>query len=131
VRAIAVLMIVVVPTLAQAERRCGWYHNPTPANVILEDADGQWWISQQGRAPTQGFLEAYTTAFDDRVRFNVSGQIITSGPGYGYSCACVDGVFDPDASQYENVVSVARLTELPVAQCEADPNLPAAPNFGN
>jgi hypothetical protein len=74
VRAIAVLMIVVVPTLAQAERRCGWYHNPTPANVILEDADGQWWISQQGRAPTQGFLEAYTTAFDDRVRFNVSGQ---------------------------------------------------------
>jgi hypothetical protein len=123
------MIVVVVAGPAWAERRCGWYHNPTPANVILEDADGQWWISQQGSAPAPGFEDAYTNAFDDRVRFRSDGQIITSGPGYGYSCACVDGVFDANAPLYENVLSVSRLTELPVARCESDPKLSAKPDY--
>ncbi len=126
---VCAMIVMVVAGPAMAERRCGWYHNPTPANVILEDADGQWWISQQGSAPAAGFKDAYTLAFDDRVRFNSRGQVITSGPGYGYSCACVDGVFDADAPRYENVLSVSRFTELPVARCEADPKLSAKPDY--
>ena len=107
---------------AQAETRCGWYHNPTPANVILEDADGQWWLSMQGRAPVPGFEDAYTTEFDDRLRIDYAGQVTQR---YGYSCACAEGEFDASRGQYDNVLSVSRLTEIPLSRCEQDPALPA------
>lgn len=118
-----VMMLLTVAAPVSAEQRCGWYHNPTPANVILEDADGRWWISLQGSAPAPGFEDAYTPAFDDRVRFNYRGELITSGPGYGYSCACAEGVFDTDTADYEGVISISRLTEIPVSRCENDPKL--------
>jgi Protein of unknown function (DUF4087) len=106
---------------AQAETRCGWYHNPGPGNVILEDADGQWWISVQGSAPSPGFEEAYTAAFDNRTRIDYSGNVTQR---YGYSCACAEGVFDASRGQYENVLSISRLTEIPLARCVKDPALP-------
>ncbi len=130
-RTIAIAITVLLAGPAHAERRCGWYHNPTPGNVILEDADGRWWIARQGSTPVPGFDDAYTTAFDDRVRYNTRGEIITSGPGYGYSCACADGAFDEGRPAYEEVLSISRLTELPLSRCEADRNLPEAPSFGN
>jgi Protein of unknown function (DUF4087) len=107
---------------ALAERRCGWYRNPTPGNVILEDADGQWWISRQGSAPAPGFDEAYTAAFDNRVRVDHAGNITDR---YGSSCACAQGAFDAAAPVYENVRSIARLTEIPLSRCLEDPALPA------
>lgn len=107
---------------AGAETRCGWYHNPAPANVILEDADGQWWMSRQGSAPAPGFEDAYTPAFDDRLRIDYSGQVTTR---YGYSCACAEGGFDASRGQYENILSVLRLYEIPLSRCEADPRLPS------
>ena len=113
---LTLITLLATPTLATAETRCGWYHNPTPGNVILEDADGQWWISTQGSAPVPGFDDAYTPAFDNRVRIDYAGQVTDR---YGYSCACAEGAFTGDA-----VLSISRLTELPIAQCEDDPNLP-------
>jgi hypothetical protein len=112
---------LAAPALAASETRCGWYHNPTPANVILEDADGQWWLSMQGSAPASGFEDAYTTDFDNRLRIDHAGQETQS---YGYSCACAEGVFDMARGQYENVVSISRLTEIPLSRCEQDPALP-------
>jgi hypothetical protein len=106
---------------AAAETRCGWYHNPGPGNVILEDADGQWWLSFQGRPPVPGFDEAYTTAFDDRLRLDYQGQPTQR---YGSSCACAEGVFDASRAEYDTVLSITSLREIPLARCEEDPKLP-------
>lgn len=114
-------LVAALPADAKSERRCGWYHNPTPANVVLADADGQWWISRQGSAPVPGFEDAYTPAFDNRLRMDYGGEVTDS---YGYSCACADGEFAPDAELEENVQSISRLTELPIEKCRADPALP-------
>ena len=106
---------------AWAETRCGWYHNPGPGNVTLEDADGQWWIARQGSAPAPGFEDAYSTDFDNRVRIDYGGRITDR---YGFSCACADGAFDADRPEYENVLSITRLQEIALTRCEQDPALP-------
>jgi Protein of unknown function (DUF4087) len=121
-RSFLLLAAILAAVPAQSETRCGWYRNPTPANVILEDADGQWWISRQGSPPAPGFDDAYTTDFDNRLRIDYAGQVTQR---YGYSCACAEGVFDASRGQYENVISISRLTEIPMARCEQDPALPA------
>ncbi|MCU0826265.1 MAG: DUF4087 domain-containing protein [Tabrizicola sp.] len=118
---VAVSLVAAVPAAAKTETRCGWYHNPTPANVILEDADGQWWISMQGGPPVPGFEDAYTQAFDDRLRIDYAGQPTQR---YGYSCACAEGEFDVNGGQYDNVLSIKSLIEIPLARCEQDPDLP-------
>lgn len=115
-------LFAALPAAAKTETRCGWYHNPTPANVILEDADGQWWFSRQGGPSVPGFDEAYTAAFDNRLRIDYAGQVTDR---YGYSCACAEGEFDANGGQYDNVLSISRLTEIPLARCEQDPALPA------
>jgi hypothetical protein len=115
-------LLLLLAGPAQAETRCGWYHNPTPGNVFLEDADGQWWISTQGSAPAPGFEDAYTPAFDDRLRMDYGGQVTQR---YGYSCACAEGEFDPNRDVYATVLSISRLTEIPLSRCEQDPALPA------
>jgi hypothetical protein len=119
---LATVVLAALPAEARTERRCGWYHNPTPGNVILEDADGRWWISRQGNAPAPGFKDAYTQEFDDRIRIDSSGQITSR---YGHSCACAEGTFDKSRGQYNNVLSISRLTEIPLARCNQDPALPA------
>lgn len=30
------------------ETRCGWFHNPSPANITLYDRDGEWILGVQG-----------------------------------------------------------------------------------
>ncbi|MBN8632250.1 MAG: DUF4087 domain-containing protein [Rhodobacterales bacterium] len=118
---VAAAIAATLPAQAQTTLRCGWYHNPTPGNAILQDADDQWWLSRQGNAPVPGFEDAYTTTFDNRLRFDYADE---TTDGYGYSCACAEGVFDEDAPAYKNVRSVSRLTEIPLSRCEQDPSLP-------
>jgi Protein of unknown function (DUF4087) len=113
------LLLLAVPV--HAETRCGWYHNPTPGNVFLEDADGQWWISTQGSAPAPGFEDAYSPVFDDRLRLDYSGKPTDR---YGYSCVCAEGAFDGSALLYENVRTISRLTEIQLPRCQLDPALP-------
>lgn len=48
------LAITALPAAAHAERRCGWYANPTPGNLVLTDRDGDWWIQMQGRPDPDG-----------------------------------------------------------------------------
>lgn len=116
--------VTVAPHSARAEtqRRCGWYHNPGPGNVLLVDADDDWWISRQGSAPAEGFEDAYNPAFDDRARYDHAGVLITDGASYGYSCACADGRFGPPGSG--QVIAIDRLVERPLAACKTDPALP-------
>lgn len=121
-RTLFLTLAVLAASPLAAETRCGWYHNPGPGNVILEDADGQWWLSRQGSAPAPGFDDAYTPAFDNRLRLDYAGQVTQR---YGSSCACAEGQFDAARGPYENVLRITALREIPMARCEGDPNLPA------
>jgi len=116
---LAAALVSALPAQAETLRRCGWHHNPTPGNVILEDADGQWWISRQGGAPVPGFESAYSSVFDDRVRIDYGGHLITDGASYGFSCACAEGEYGDG-----EVLSISNLTEIPMVRCESDPKLP-------
>ena len=72
--------VLVWPTL-QVETRCGWFSNPTPGNVWLNDRDGQWTIGIQGGYQTEG----------DWVwpEFKKGQWIRTNAGSYGYGCACL------------------------------------------
>ncbi|MDQ6653101.1 MAG: DUF4087 domain-containing protein [Acidobacteriota bacterium] len=69
------------PKVDQFETRCGWFSNPTPANVSLYDHDGEWIIGVQGGYKVEGDWE--WSAFTSRqwVRTNVGS--------YGYGCVCL------------------------------------------
>ncbi len=41
VGAVAV-MLLAATTATDPVQRCGWYLNPTPGNLLLRDADGDW-----------------------------------------------------------------------------------------
>jgi hypothetical protein len=106
---------MVSPAAAEV-RRCGWFTNPTPANVYLTDRDGDWWLSAQGRGGVPGFDDLWWGSG------NPQEWIETSPAGYGYGCACVDGTFGtPEAGE---VLSVSSYQSLPLAQCVSDPALP-------
>jgi hypothetical protein len=126
-RPILLSVAVLAALPAGAETRCGWYHNPTPGNVMLEDADGQWWLSRQGGAPVPGFDAAYTARFDNRLRLDYAGAVTQR---YGFSCACAEGRFDANRPPYETVLSISSLREIPLDRCEGDPKLPPVQLYG-
>jgi hypothetical protein len=98
---------------ALAEERCGWLENPTPGNWWLKDARGVWNISAQGGPYAEG-VEKLPEAAPDRF-------VATNGH-YGYSCACVTGVFD---DQLERISRVDSGRVLPLSVCRNDKALPA------
>ena len=49
-----VLSPAIAANARRAERRCGWYENPTPGNVTLTDRDGTWIIAMQGGHEAKG-----------------------------------------------------------------------------
>lgn len=90
-----------------AERRCGWFENPTPANATLTDRDGMWEIGTQGGYQAEG----------DWPNFS-SSQWVRSGNGnYGYGCACVTADTDPDTHRMNNLV---KATSRPLSACRTD-----------
>src|SRR5919112_1913201 len=65
---------------AQLETRCGWFSNPTPANIWLYDKDGEWTIGVQG---------GYQVESDwDWPEFK-RGQWVETNGNYGHGCACL------------------------------------------
>lgn len=111
------LILLAVPAVAQdVQRRCGWYTNPTPANYDIQDADGYWILSVQGQGEAPGFYDAQLEAGAR------SEWVAMSPAGYGYGCACIDGVFGAVGTM--DVLNVLSLTHLPLQQCATDPNLP-------
>lgn len=109
--------LVFLPLSAMAtEKRCGWLHNPTPANWWLIDRQGQWIISTQGGRQAEGI---------DKIRFYEGAQaqrefVYTNG-NYGYGCACLDVKVDRANKQIREIV---RGQQVPLSQCRRDPALP-------
>jgi hypothetical protein len=108
---------------ANAETRCGWYHNNTSANIYLQDADDLWVIFMQGIVSTPVAEDAYPPDFHDRIVMDYGGRIVsTQYAKHGFSCACVEGEFGEVGSG--KVASIARFSAPPFAQCKDDPRLP-------
>ncbi|WP_448786205.1 DUF4087 domain-containing protein [Brucella intermedia] len=104
------------PALADgAERRCGWYSNPTSGNPMLSDGDGNWWIQMQGRPDPEGVDNA--PAFDDKqfVETNVPGS------GHGYGCACMTVVTNAKEGRITKIIAGKT---VPLSRCRNDRSLP-------
>ena len=100
------------PSPAGTERRCGWLHNPTPANWWLVDRDGEWLLGAQGgyQAPGMDEMPDMTTA----------GWVETNGH-YGHGCACMEVTVDRRTRRVSRVHSA---TPIPLHRCQADRALP-------
>ena len=114
-RIMLIALVAALPGAAMAETRCGWFTNPTPANVFLDDADGGWTLSAQGRGGVPGFDDAWASEGSPQE------WVMMSPAGYGYGCACVEGDFGPVGSQ--EVREVRRYWHRPLAACAEDPAL--------
>lgn len=111
---IAFLLATILAAAAPAstERRCGWLHNPTPANWWLVDRDGEWLIGAQGGYQARGM--------DEMPDMTTAGWVETNGH-YGYGCACMDVTTD---ARSRRVTRIASAQPLPLRQCRQDPALP-------
>ncbi|WP_122587346.1 DUF4087 domain-containing protein [Pseudomonas viridiflava] len=93
----------------KVERRCGWFENPTPANVTLTDRDGTWEIATQGGYQANG----------DWPQFKPD-QWVRTNRNYGYGCGCMTATADSGINRLDNLTkAVAR----PLAACRSDPAL--------
>lgn len=94
------------------ETRCGWFNNPTPANIWLYDRDGEWTIGVQGGYQVNG--DWPWPAFK-------RGQWVRTNAGsYGYGCACLQLRVN---QQTHEVVEIKTSRARPLAQCRQDASL--------
>jgi hypothetical protein len=106
------LAILVALPAAAAERRCGWIHNPTPANWWLVDRDGRWDIAFQGEARPPGM---------DRIPDLTTRDWVRTNNWYGYGCACLTVETDAGARR---ILGIRAVQQLPLERCRADRALP-------
>ena len=64
------------------EKRCGWFSNPTPGNIWLYDAEGEWTIGVQGGYQLEGDW--------DWPEFKRGQWVVTNSGDKGYGCACFE-----------------------------------------
>ncbi|MDB5826035.1 MAG: hypothetical protein JWQ73_255 [Variovorax sp.] len=112
------MLLTMLPVIAgAAERRCGWYQNPTPANLLLTDKDGEWWITSQMQANGPD-----AEGVDDKApQFDARQYVRTQPNGYGYGCACLTVETDAKAGRITRVLAGKA---LPLARCRSDKALP-------
>ena len=92
----------------QFETRCGWFDNPTPANLWLYDREGQWIIGTQG---------GYQVEADwDRPDFK-KGQWVATNGHYGYGCACLQLRANKKTGK---VLEIKSARARPLAACRRD-----------
>jgi hypothetical protein len=96
-------------SLRPAQRRCGWFENPTPANAWLTDRDGEWTIAVQGGHQADG----------DWPKFRRSRWVRTNG-NYGYGCACMKLLTDPNSHYVQGILSSSARR---LQDCREDPAL--------
>ena len=93
------------------ETRCGWFSNPTPANIWLYDRDGEWTIGVQG---------GYQVEEDwDWPDFKPRQWVKTNG-NYGYGCACLQVRVD---KQTHRVLEIKSARARPLSSCSRDRSL--------
>ncbi len=117
------LLIVVALTTARPaatdasaaqrfEKRCGWFSNPTPANVFFDDADGEWIIGAQG---------GYQIEDDwDWPEFKPRQWVNVNVGDYGYGCACMEMKVDRES---RHVLAIRKAQARPLSACRRDKKL--------
>jgi hypothetical protein len=96
---------------APFETRCGWFQNPTPANIWLDDRDGEWIIGVQGGYQVENDWE--WPAFK-------KGQWVETNGHHGYGCACLRLRVDRESG---HVLEIKSSTARPLAACRKDRSL--------
>jgi uncharacterized protein DUF4087 len=96
----------------QFETRCGWFSNPTPGNVWLNDRDGEWIIGIQGGYQTEG-----DWPWPD---FKKGQWVRTNAGSYGYGCACLQVRVDKGTNR---VLEIKAARPRPLAACRKEPAL--------
>lgn len=99
----------VVPEANQAETRCGWFSNPTPANASLYDRDAEWIIGVQGGRQAEGDWPTFGP-----------GQWVKTNVNYGYGCACLRVRVNHETHE---VTRIERARARPLAVCRRDRSL--------
>ena len=108
----AVMLLGVCPRpsagSARFETRCGWFSNPTPANIWLYDRDGEWTIGVQGGYQVEGDW--------DWPEFKRGQWVETNGP-HGYGCACFQLRVDKESG---HVLEIKSARARPLSACRKD-----------
>lgn len=94
------------------ETRCGWFSNPTPANIWLYDREAEWTIGVQG---------GYQVPDDwPWPTFKPRQWVVTNAGDHGYGCACLRLRVNKHTHEVVEIKSSrARL----LTQCRQDPAL--------
>jgi hypothetical protein len=100
------------PGRSQVETRCGWFDNPTPANVTLYDREAEWIIGVQGGYQVEGEWDWPSFKRGQWVRTNVGS--------YGYGCACLKMRVDRETS---HVLEIKSMRPQPLSVCRQDRTL--------
>lgn len=95
----------------QFETRCGWFVNPTPANIWLYDKDGEWTIGVQGGYQLEA--ERGWPTFKPQ-------QWVKTNGNYGYGCACMRIRVN---KQTHKVIEIKSSRARPLAACRRDRSL--------
>ena len=93
------------------ETRCGWFVNPTPANIWLYDKDGEWTIGVQGGYQIEG--ERAWPSFTAR-------QWVKTNNNYGYGCACLQLRVEKATG---HVLEIKSARARPLSVCRKDRSL--------
>jgi hypothetical protein len=93
------------------ETRCGWFVNPTPANIWLFDREGEWTIAVQGSYQLESEW--------DWPEFK-PGQWVQTNGNYGYGCACMRMQVDKETHK---VLAVKSSRARPLSACRRDRSL--------
>jgi hypothetical protein len=109
---LSLLLAAAASSVSPLQTRCGWLHNPTPANWWLTDRDGQWILSSQGGRQAPGWED---------LDMQSPPQWVKTNGYYGYGCACAAMRVDRRKSE---VTEIRSLTPRPLKACRADRKLP-------
>lgn len=90
------------------EMRCGWFINPSPANVWLVDRHDGWIVGTQGGHQASGDWPKFAEA--EWVRFGAAN--------YGYGCACLRVQADAKTKRVHRIFAASA---RPLAVCRGDP----------
>jgi hypothetical protein len=93
---------------SRLETRCGWFSNPTPANIWLYDREGEWTLGVQGGYQVEGDW--------DWPNFK-PGQWVETNGHYGYGCACFQLRVNKETHQVSEVKSARA---RPLSVCRRD-----------